>query len=66
MCEAVENLINYEKQESEKKGEKQGIEKSKVDSIRSLMVNLSISVKEAMKLLDIPDKEQGKYINLVG
>jgi len=74
MCEAVENYCRYREEESEKKGKelglkegtKQGIEKSKVESIRSLMVNLSISVKEAMKLLDIPDKEQGKYMKLVG
>ena len=62
MCEAVENYCRYREEESEKKG----IEKTTIKSIQSLMVNLSISVKEAMKLLDIPDKEQGQYMKLVG
>ena len=42
-----------------------GEEKKEVENIRSLMKNLSLSAKDAMKALEIPASKQKKYVTML-
>ncbi len=74
--EEVSNMCNYSdgiEQQALEKGREQGreqgialgIEKSRIESIKSIMDRLKVSVEQAMELLGIPDREKTRYASLV-
>jgi len=54
MCEVIDNYINM----GVEKGLIQGIELSRLESIKALMVKLDLSAAQAMNLLDISEEDQ--------
>ena len=58
MCQAIEEM----RQDSRNEGIAQGIEISRLESIRNLMVSLKCTAQQAMDLLQIPASDQPKYL----
>ena len=54
MCQAIEEMRQESKNE--------GIELSRLESIRNLMVSLKCTAQQAMDLLQIPASDQSKYL----
>lgn len=46
-------------------GLKEGREEEKLNSIRSLMKKLNLTLEQAMDVLDVPKSEQEKYAQLL-
>ncbi len=61
MSEIVEN---YAKKYAEDQV-KQGIEQSKLQSIKEIMKNLKLTAEQALDALGIPKSEHQKYINML-
>ena len=57
MCRAVDEYGNER--------EALGLEKGLIESLRNIMNNLNMNVYEAMKVLNISEKEYDKYIQLL-
>lgn len=53
MCEVLDRV--------EKRGEERGIDKTRLESIKSLMETLKFTAQQAMDALKIPACEQPKY-----
>ena len=49
-----------------RKGIIQGREEEKLNSIRSLMKKLNLTLEQAMDVLDVPKSEQEKYAHMLG
>ena len=47
------------------KGREEGREEEKLNSIRSLMKKLNLTLEQAMDVLDVPKSEQEKYAQLL-
>ena len=54
MCQAIEEMRQESKNE--------GIERSRLESIRNLMVSLKCTAQQAMNFLMIPKSDQSKYL----
>ena len=54
MCKAIDDMRKESKQE--------GIESTRLESIRNLMVSLKCTAQQAMAFLMIPAAEQPKYL----
>ena len=62
MCkEAREEGIGLGIKQGIKQGIEQGIEQGKVNSVRTLMKTMNWSADQAMKALQIPEKQQSVY-----
>ena len=48
-----------------RKGIIQGREEEKLNSIRSLMKKLNLTLEQAMDVLDVPKSEQEKYAHML-
>ena len=60
----VANMCNYSSFVLNK-GIQQGIQQTAVSNIRSLMVNLNLTPKQAMDALSIPAADQPKYVEML-
>ena len=58
MCQAIEEM----RQESRNEGIEQGIELSRLESIRNLMISLTCTAQQAMNFLMIPASDQSRYL----
>ena len=54
MCQAIEEMRQESKNE--------GIERSRLESIRNLMVSLKCTAQQAMNFLMIPASDQSRYL----
>ena len=54
MCQAIEEMRQESKNE--------GIELSRLESIRNLMISLKCTAQQAMNFLMIPASDQSKYL----
>ena len=54
------------REEGIKVGHKKGREEEKLNSIRSLMKKLNLTLEQAMDVLDVPKSEQEKYAHMLG
>ena len=54
MCKAIDDMRKESKEE--------GIESTRLESIRNLMVSLKCTAQQAMAFLMIPDADQPKYL----
>ena len=64
----VANMCNYSSYVLYKgiqQGMQQGIQQTAVSNIRSLMVNLNLTPKQAMDALSIPAADQPKYVEML-
>ena len=61
MCKAMDEWEADVRAEGRAEGREEGREQSRIDSIRSIMKNLKLSLQEAMDALSIPLEEQQKY-----
>ena len=61
MCEVIEKYIAEGRREGRSEGRCEG----KVESIRNLMESMSMTAEQAMKALNIPAGEFGKYMTLL-
>ena len=50
------------REEGREKGRLEGIDQSRVESIKSIMETLKLTAQQAMDALKIPKGEQGKYM----
>ena len=44
----------------------QGMEETRVNSLKSIMNNMNMTLNQAMKALDIPTDEYNKYASVIG
>ena len=58
MCQVMEDL----REESLKRGIERGIDQNRVESIKTVMKKLKMSIQEAMDFLEIPANDQPKYL----
>lgn len=61
MCNIAEGIA----ERAYKKGYKQGVTKAAIRSLTNLMDSLSISLEQAMDILETPLSEREKYIALL-
>ena len=61
MCEVIEKYIAEGRREGRSEGRREG----KVEAIRNLMESMSLTAEQAMKALNIPAGEFGKYMTLL-
>lgn len=54
MCEVLDRV--------EARGKQEGVDETRIESIKNLMKNLKLTVKQAMDALGIPDADQPKYL----
>ena len=57
MCKLMEDLLNEARDEGKKE--------TLLDSIRSLMETMNLTVKQAMDGLDVPADKQKEYLALI-
>ena len=58
MCKAIDDM----RKESKEEGRTEGIESTRLESIRNVMDGLKYTAQQAMELLRIPAAEQPKYL----
>ena len=49
----------------EEKGMAKGLTKGILDSIKNMVKNMGVSVEQAMSVLEIPEAERQKYMDLL-
>ena len=62
MCEVMEQLRDESIERGIQQGLQMGIDKNRVDSIKSVMDGLKYTAQQAMDLLKIPITERDKYL----
>ena len=65
MCNLSRSVMEKGFIEGEAKGEANGIAKGIISSVKNLMKNMGISIEQAMSLLDIPESERQKYMEML-
>ena len=58
MCKAIDDM----RKESKEEGRTEGIESTRLESIRNVMGGLKYTAQQAMELLRIPAADQPKYL----
>ena len=58
MCQAIEEM----RQDSRNEGIEQGIELTRLESIRNVMIGLKYTAQQAMDLLKIPVADRPRYL----
>ncbi len=69
MCQAIKEMLQDERAEGHAEGRAEGHAEGhaeeKVDSVRKMMKNLNLTVKQAMDVLEIPEEERSRYLENV-
>lgn len=65
MCQAIKEMMEDERAEGRAEGHAEGHAEEKLDNIRKMMKNLKLTAKQAMDVLEIPEEEQGRYLEMI-
>ncbi len=65
MCQAIEEMRQESIEQAIDLGRKQGIENTRLESVRSLMETMRLTAQQAMDALMIPADEQSRYIAML-
>ena len=65
MYKIIEKIITESEDRGMQKGMEQGTENTILNSIRSVMMNLSVDINKSMDILNIPAEKRSHYIQLI-
>ena len=65
MCNLSKGVMEKGLAKGRAEGRAEGMADGILASIKSLIKNMGISVEQAMSMLDIPETEQQKYVDLL-
>ena len=63
MCEVLDRAEARGIMKGREEGRQEGIDESRLESIRNIMDGLKFTAQQAMDVLKIPASEQGKYLD---
>ena len=66
MCQALQEICDERESIGFSKGMKEGIEKSVIDSIKTIMETMNLTEDRAMDALRIPKNKKDYYRTLIG